>query len=782
MVETAARHDGQCRTASRLAPVTECYLLTICISVCLGICRISSAAEQLAPAQIQQKLDRRAALLQQFLDAARPETRVQLAEEVREIESALLQQTLPQSTRLQLLDEHNGLLSWLAEQYDLADPAAAAAIWNQAIAVRSSLFGEVHWQVKSAEAERSRSLVIAQLSNEDRSRLGQAEELFAQASKAAARGDLATAEKLQTEVANIQLTVLGRDVLTTAIALRVLGHTMLDAEKATHAQQILSEAASIAQRLVGPHPVLIGALGDLAAATHMAGETQEAARIQVRVARMAKEVLGEQDLQYATAINNLSLYVAETGDVRQALRFAQEANRIYSGQADPDAALADNFNLIGNYSMRLRQPAQALTAFQRAIELQQKAHGDNHPYVAVAMGNAAMAAIPLRKLAEAESWLTTAIGIFDSLTGSRSSATAEPLLQLATLRRAQGRTPEAEPLVREACRLIAARVGEEHPAYALAINQWAVLLAERGDYAQAEALLLTAIEIQEARLGSQSQPLAASLTNLARVQARMNHQEMARDALKAAGQIALSALEQRHPEHADQLRQAARIYRDINEHGLAKTALTQAVGLLGQELGEDHPEVAHAVTELGTVLIESNERDRGQALFQKGQQLLLEKLGESHPDVLEVALQGARLQRVLGHPEAAASELLKLEKPLREQLGTQHEAYGDLLIELGKSWIMTGQAPRAEQSLQLAARLYTEQYGAESPDVQEVLRLLQLAQSGNAPAVMQAALAQLESTPAIATPAGQNSGSVAKPATLSENQQRVAEMLQRLAR
>jgi len=690
-------------------------------------------------------LDRRQSLLDQFLKTQNPAERLQIADGVRQSEQLLLKQEIPDWLEKQLLDEHIGLLSWLTDQTEFNAPAQYVQFQSELVAARKRFHPEKdHWEILMAEAFLKEARAIASLESNSLNQLKRARELYQEGQTQFDAGAFEAAEPPQRECIRIYLETLGRETIGTALAMRIYGRTLVELERGREAASVLYEAARIGRQTVGLSPLVVGALGDSASGFYLAGHLKEATKLQMQVVRDSETVYGLEHEQYANAINNLALYMSETGDPREALKYADQAGKIYANLEGLTAAQADNSNLTGIVAMAASEYEKGMASFIKAVKLKSAAYGPNDPSVAIALGNAAQAALLLGHTEQATRLMNQSMAIVDNTMGRDDPRAADHLVQLATIRRKEGRKKEAAVLIRQACDLMAQNLGKDHPEYAKASLDLAVIYFEIGQRAKAEETLIHAAEVFEQKLGPDSAWLAQTLSHIAVLQSYNPKKEFVKQVINIAGSITVDALEESHPEYADYLYRAATVYQNMDEHGLAKSTLMEAVQLAQDKYGEKHPEYATAISALGVVLLETEEKDRGKALVEQSERVLADYLGREHPEVIEAMVEVARVKRLLGNPRQALEELVDLEALAKKQLGKDGQPYANVLVEMGRAYLLDGDPEAAQQSLVKAGNIFVEQLGEESPDVKEVIRLIQLARTNDPQQINAEIIHQLE--------------------------------------
>ena len=127
--------------------------------------------------------------------------------------------------------------------------------------------------------------------------------------------------------------------------------------------------------------------------------------------------------------------------------------------------------------------AEAEPLLRRALAIDEKSFGPEHPNVANRLNNLAGLLSATNRLAEAEPLFRRALAITEKSFGPEHPNVATGLNNLAELLRNTNRLAEAEPLSRRHLRILAEfghRTGHEHPHFRAAINNYAGLLSAIG--------------------------------------------------------------------------------------------------------------------------------------------------------------------------------------------------------------------------------------------------------------------------------------------------------------
>ena len=116
--------------------------------------------------------------------------------------------------------------------------------------------------------------------------------------------------------------------------------------------------------------------------------------------------------------------------------------------------------------------AEAEPLMRRALSIDEKSFGPEHPNVAIRLNNLAQLLQDTNRLAEAEPLMRRALAIDEKSLGPEHPNVARDLNNLAQLLQATNRLAEAEPLMRRALAIDEKSLGPEHPSVAIASTTW----------------------------------------------------------------------------------------------------------------------------------------------------------------------------------------------------------------------------------------------------------------------------------------------------------------------
>jgi tetratricopeptide (TPR) repeat protein len=161
--------------------------------------------------------------------------------------------------------------------------------------------------------------------------------------------------------------------------------------------------------------------------------------------------------------------------------------------------VATGLSNLAFLSARQGRYVEAEQLYQRALEIQVKALGPEHPSVALTLNNLAELFIVQGRYADAMSLFRRSLAIREKALGSNHRMVAESLSGLAELLRAQGHYTDAEPFYLRSLEIKTKALGADHPEVATDLINLALLYQKQGRYAEAYQIARNAIASLERR-------------------------------------------------------------------------------------------------------------------------------------------------------------------------------------------------------------------------------------------------------------------------------------------
>jgi tetratricopeptide (TPR) repeat protein len=223
------------------------------------------------------------------------------------------------------------------------------------------------------------------------------------------------------------------------------------------------------------------------------------------------------------------------------------------------------------YQQMHRQHSGARPLLERALRIQEAAHGPDHPNVAAALNSLALTLGNLGELSAARPLLERALRIGEAAHAPDDPVVATTLINLAWVLSELGEAGIARSLLERALHIAETVHGPDHHLVATTLNNLAWVLSEVGESPAARRLLLErALRIDEAAFGPHHPRLSGALRSLAWVLVDLSEAVTARLLLERALRIEETAYGPDHPVIADGLDGLAQMLVDVGETVFAR--------------------------------------------------------------------------------------------------------------------------------------------------------------------------------------------------------------------
>jgi eukaryotic-like serine/threonine-protein kinase len=250
-------------------------------------------------------------------------------------------------------------------------------------------------------------------------------------------------------------------------------------------------------------------------------------------------------------------------------------------QTDVSAVLDD----LAKVYAREHQWMLARQTNERALEIDRRVLGDDHPVIAKHLNSLAIDAENLGDYKLAETLFRDSIRRNERAYGDRHPETVAAIDNYGLLLQREGRLAEAEPLLRSALAVTLSLYGPDHYTVGYARVSLAILLHDKGNYAEAESEFRQALAIYNKTLPVNHQYRAAALMHFARLLVDQGKPGEALDLSEQSVKIWTATspdssprTAEAHAIHADALAHLGKPHEAADELGAALPVLIKARG------------------------------------------------------------------------------------------------------------------------------------------------------------------------------------------------------------
>jgi tetratricopeptide (TPR) repeat protein/MinD-like ATPase involved in chromosome partitioning or flagellar assembly len=406
---------------------------------------------------------------------------------------------------------------------------------------------------------------------------------------------------------------------------------------------------------------------------------------------------------------------AEHGEAEPLYRRALEIDEKSLGPDHPNVARG-----LNNLAALLRDTnrlTEAEPLYRRALAITEKSFGPDHPNVAIGLNNLALLLSDTNRLTEAEPLFRRGLAITEKSFDPDHPDVATGLNSLAGLLRDTNRLAEAEPLYRRALEIDQKSFGPDHPNVAKGLNNLASLLRATDRLSEAEPLYHRGLAITEKSFGPDHPNVAIGLNNLALLLSATNRLAQAEPLYRRALAIDEKRFGPDHPRVATGFNNLALLLYNTNRLAEAEPLYRRALAITEKSFGPDHPNVARGLNNLATLLRDTNQLAEAEPLYRRALAIDEKSFG---PDHLNVAIDLNNLAGLLSDTNrlVEAEPLYRRALAITERsFSPDHPNVASGLNNLALLLSATNRLVEAEPLYRRALAITEKSFGSDHPNV-----------------------------------------------------------------
>jgi tetratricopeptide (TPR) repeat protein len=426
----------------------------------------------------------------------------------------------------------------------------------------------------------------------------------------------------------------------------------------------------------------------------------------------AAEIIGAT----ARLFNNLGVLFDTKADYVEAEDFKRRALAINEKSCGPDHPLvAINLNNLAELLRATNRFAEAEPLFRRAVAIDEKNLGVGHPNVAIRLNNLAELLRTTNRFTEAEPLFRRALAIDESRHGPNHRSVSIRLNNLGLLLQDTNRSIESEALMRRALAIDETIYGPDHPNVAIRLNNLGQLLKDTNRFADSEPLMRRALAIFETSLGPKHPNVGISCGNLASVFEATGQISGAESLHRRALAIHETCLGLDHPNVAIGLNNLAALLLVTQRHAEAERLMRRALEIDETSYGPDHPNVAIRLNNLAFLLRTTNRVSEAEPMMHRALGIDEKSYGPDHPNVAIRLNNLAALFRATNRL-AEAEPLMRRAVTIDEKkYGLDHPTVAIGLNNLGQVLLEMSRLGEAEPLMYRALVMFKTSLGPDHP-------------------------------------------------------------------
>ena len=320
------------------------------------------------------------------------------------------------------------------------------------------------------------------------------------------------------------------------------------------------------------------------------------------------------------------------GDYPKALEFYTKALNIQEkvlGKDHPD--VANSYNNIGSVYSDMGDYPKALDFYTKALNIREKVLGKDHPTTAISYNNIGSVYSNMSNYPKALEFFTKALNIKEKVLGKEHPSTALSYNNIGSVYSDMGDYPKALEFYTKALNIREKVLGKDHPDTATSYYVIGGIYKNIGNYPKALEFHTKALNIREKVLGKDHPDTANSYNDIGLVYSNMGNYSKALEFYTKALNIYEKVLGKNHPYTATSYNSIGLVYGGMGDYAKALEFHTKALDIQEKVLGKDHPKTAISYNNIGSVYSNMSNYPKALEFFTKALNIKEKVLGKEHP-------------------------------------------------------------------------------------------------------------------------------------------------------
>jgi len=256
---------------------------------------------------------------------------------------------------------------------------------------------------------------------------------------------------------------------------------------------------------------------------------------------------------------------------------------------------------LGVHLRMIADYPRARVASERALAIDERAFGPDHPSVATDVNSLGLLLWTLGDFATARAALERALAIDERAYGPDHPLVGRDTSNLGMVLEDLGNLPAARAALERAVAIAERAHGLDDPILAIRVSNLGAVLHSQGDLAGAHSAYERALSIDERAYGPDHPVVAIRVNNLGHLLHELGDLAAARAALQRALTIWTATYAEDHPYLAYAHHNLGLVLLDLGDHSAARAALERALAIRDKALGRHHSLSARSLMWLGII-------------------------------------------------------------------------------------------------------------------------------------------------------------------------------------
>jgi tetratricopeptide (TPR) repeat protein len=425
---------------------------------------------------------------------------------------------------------------------------------------------------------------------------------------------------------------------------------------------------------------------------------------QPKKAQQVYEILLEQkteESEKAPIYNQLGSVKYKQGEYQEAITFYEKALEIYKKTLPPNHPnLAMSYNNIGAVYESMGEYSKALSSHEKVLEIRQQSLPPNHPHLASSYGNIGNVYHIMGEYSKALSYHQKNLEIQQQSLPPNHPDLASSYGNIGSVYDSMGEYSKALSSHEKALEIQQQSLPPNHPDLAMSYNNIGGVYRNMGEYSKALSSHEKALEIRQQSLRPNHPDLAASYNNIGEVYRNMGEYSKALSHDEKALEIRQQSLPPNHPDLASPYNNIGLVYYEMADYSKALSSHEKALEIRQQSLPPNHPDLGMSYNNIGMVYYSMGEYSKALSSYEKDLEIIQKTLPLNHPDL---AVSYNNIGMVYGKMGDYSKALSSYEKALeiqQQSLPPNHPALAWPYMNIGEVYNNIGEYSKALSSHQ----------------------------------------------------------------------------------
>jgi len=407
-------------------------------------------------------------------------------------------------------------------------------------------------------------------------------------------------------------------------------------------------------------------------------------------ARAINDFLRNDVLAKAGASRQAQPDIKPDPDLKVRTALDRAASGIHGKFADQPLVEASIRQTIGDTYRDLGLYSEAQAQLERALELQRRTLGDQHPDTLASMSRLAFAYERQNAYAKAEALYAQALEIRRRTLGENHADTLASMNGLGSTYERQGKYDQAEALLVKALAIQERILGKDHALTLGTLNDLLAVYYSQGKFAQVEPLAIQLLESRRRVLGEDHPDTLTSMQNLAGVYHAERKYAEAEPLYLRMIEASRRVLGEEHASTLMAETNLAELYWAEGKSTESQTLFVKALDVTRRTLGPEHRRTIYAAKGLARLYADQGQLAQAESLFAANIASSSHGLGVEHPFTLDSMGGLADVYRRQGKFAQSQSEYAKVLDARRRVQGVEHPDTLSTLMYLGHVKLLEG--------------------------------------------------------------------------------------------